>query len=177
MQKSDADTRNIGGPSAADGGGAALEEPGKVRVWSVQEKIRVARESFSTSETVAAVARRHGISRYRLSSWRSLLRQGKLVARSSGRTGAEPGFAAVAVEEHSSAVIEGSGVTVRLHGRMEPSGTRHPVEVSPNRRSEARAVACGPRPSAIPAPPASPRPASRRTLSTPACSWRGTSFR
>lgn len=59
--------------------------------WSMEEKIRVARESFPTEETVASVARRYGISRYRLSSWRSLLRRGKLVA-SSGR-----GFAAIAV--------------------------------------------------------------------------------
>ena len=46
---------------------------------------------------MTGVARRYGISRYRLSSWRSLVRQGKLVAPSLAK--AEPAGAYAGVEE------------------------------------------------------------------------------
>ena len=39
------------------------------RSWSVEEKIRIARESFASAETITAMAERHGIPRNRLSSW------------------------------------------------------------------------------------------------------------
>ncbi len=93
------------------------------RRWSVEEKIRIARESLASGETITAVAERHGITRRLLSSWREKLRQGKLVERSSAR--AQPGvgaFAALEVEERCSVVIEGRGVTVRLEGIADVAG-------------------------------------------------------
>ena len=81
----DAKNKAVGGSAAANG--AAASKRRKRRSWGVEDKIRVARESFATDETVASVARRYGISRYRLSSWRSLLRRGKLVAPSSAQAG------------------------------------------------------------------------------------------
>ena len=88
----------------------------------MEEKIRIARESFAPGETITAVAKRHGVARNRLSSWRTKLRAGKLVLRSSAQ--AQPGgaFAAVEVEERSSVVIEGGGVTVRLEGIADTVG-------------------------------------------------------
>ena len=92
------------------------------RSWSVDEKIRIARESFASAETITAVAERHGIPRNRLSSWRTQLRRGQLVAPSSEQTPPEVRFAAVEVEAAPSAVIEGRGVTVRLEGIADPAG-------------------------------------------------------
>ena len=122
MQEQPLETRGVGAAVAANGATRGAKKRSKPRPFRVEEKIRVARESFATDETVAAVARRYGISRYRLSSWRSLFRQGKLVARVSGSAQADRGFAALAVHERSSVTIEGAGVTVRLDGAMEPSG-------------------------------------------------------
>ena len=116
----DAKGKAAGGSAAANG--AVSSKRRKRRSWGLEDKIRVARESFATDETVASVARRYGISRYRLSSWRSLLRRGKLVAPSSAQAGAAGAFAAVEVEERPSVVIEGGGVTVRLEGGLDGAG-------------------------------------------------------
>ena len=112
----DAKGKDVGGSAAANGAAAVARRRKKRRSWSAEEKNRIARESFSTQESVTAVARRYGIARNRLSAWRSLLRRGKLVAPSSVK--AEPAgvFADVEVEERPSVVIEGRGVTVRLDG-------------------------------------------------------------
>ena len=88
----------------------------------VEEKVRIARESFASAETITAVAERHGIPRNRLSSWRTQLRRGQLVAPSSAQAQPDGGFAAVEVEAAASAVIEGRGVTVRLEGATDPAG-------------------------------------------------------
>ena len=53
------------------------------RRWSAEEKARVVRESLRPGKRVGEVARRSGISRWQLSTWRSLTRQGKLAAASS----------------------------------------------------------------------------------------------
>ena len=90
--------------------------------WSAEEKVRITRESFASSESVTAVAARHGITRNRLSAWRSQLRQGKLVAPSSAKSPPQEAFAAVEVEERPSVVIEGRGVTVRLEGAIDTAG-------------------------------------------------------
>ena len=118
----DAKGKDVGGSAAANGAAAVGRKRKKRRSWSAEKKIRIARESFSTQESVTAVARRYGIARNRLSAWRSLLRRGKLVAPSSVQ--AEPAgvFAAVEVEERPSVVIEGRGVTVRLDGVTDTGG-------------------------------------------------------
>ena len=124
MRNQDLDARGkaVGGSAAANGAAAVVRKRRKPRPWSVEEKIRVARESFATGETVTAVARRYGISRYRLSSWRSLFRQGKLMAPSSAKAEPAGAYAAVEVEERHAVVIEGRGVTVRLDGVTDTAG-------------------------------------------------------
>ena len=102
--------------------GAVSSKRRKRRSWSAEKKIRIARESFSTQESVTAVARRYGIARNRLSAWRSLLRRGKLVAPSSVKAEPAGAFADVEVEERASVVIDGGGVTVRLEGGLDGAG-------------------------------------------------------
>ena len=117
--------KGSGRAAAANGAAAAGRRPRKRKTrrrWSVEEKIRIARESFASSESVTAVARRHGITRNRLSAWRSSLRHGKLVARSSAKAQPQAAFAAVEVEQRHLAVIEGRGVTVRLEGAIDTAG-------------------------------------------------------
>ena len=114
-----------GGAAAAHGAAAVGRKRRKRRTrrsWSVEEKIRITRESFTSAETITAVAERHGVPRNRLSSWRTQLRRGRLVAPSSAPAQPDVGFAAVEVEAAPSAVIEGRGVTVRLEGLSDPAG-------------------------------------------------------
>ena len=101
----------------------------------MEEKIRIARKSFASIESVTAVAERHAITRRQLSSWRTQLRLGKLAARSSARTqsGVEA-FAALDVEERSSVLIEGRGVTVRLEGMAEVAGIASSTAAPAGRR-------------------------------------------
>jgi len=111
-----------GGKAAANGGRPVAKKRRKRQRWSVEEKLRIARESFASSESVTAVAARYGIARNRLSAWRSQLRQGKLVAPTSAKAPPQGAFAAVEVEERPSVVIEGRGVTVRLEGAIDTAG-------------------------------------------------------
>ncbi len=124
MQSDDLKAGDEGrGEGAPANGTAAVRRKRRTRrSWSVEEKIRIARESFASSETIAAVAERHGIPRNRLSTWRTLLRRGRLVAPPSSPAGPDVGFAAVEVDAAPSAVIEGRGVTVRLEGATDPAG-------------------------------------------------------
>ena len=87
MRNHDLDARGEvrGGVGAANGAAVVGSKPRKLRTrrsWSVEEKVRIARESFASAETITAVAKRHGIPRNRLSSWRTQLRRGQLVAPS-----------------------------------------------------------------------------------------------
>ena len=107
-------------PAGAGGAGRSGRKRGKRRRWSVEEKIRIARESFASGETVTAVAARHGIACNRLSAWRGLLRRGKLSAPPPAK--AREAFAVLEVEGRPSAVIEGRGVTVRLEGAVDAVG-------------------------------------------------------
>ena len=116
--KGEADGRAPGANGAAGTGKARR----KRRRWSVEEKIRIVRESLASGETITAVARRHGVPRNRLSAWRGLLRQGKLVAPPSAKSPPRGSFAALEVEERPSVVIEGRGVTVRLEGMIDTAG-------------------------------------------------------
>ena len=106
--------------------GAAATRPSPRR-WTADEKARIVRESFCPKKQVGEVARCYGLSRKRLSAWRSLARQGKLAVPSSPASGpvaagpeTGPAFAAVEVEDApvstSSVAIEAGGVTVRLGG-------------------------------------------------------------
>ena len=121
----DAGVEVSGGTAAANGAAAVRRKPRKRRTrrsWSVEEKVRIARESFASAETITAVAKRHGIPRNRLSSWRAQLRRGQLVAPSPAHAQPDGAFAAVEVEAAHSAVIEGRGVTVRLEGGTDTAG-------------------------------------------------------
>ena len=118
----DAKGKDVGGSAAANGAAAVGRKRKKRRSWSAEKKIRIARESFSTQESVTAVARRYGIARK--SAWRSLLRRGKLVAPSSVKAEPAGAFADVEVEERPSVVIEGRGVTIRLTGSPTRAGSR-----------------------------------------------------
>ena len=111
-----------GGKAAAANGARPVAKIRRKRQrWSAEEKVWITRESFASSESVTAVAARHGITRNRLSAWRSKLRQGKL-APSSAKAPPQEAFATVEVEERSLAVIEGRGVTVRLEGVIDTAG-------------------------------------------------------
>lgn len=66
-------------------------ETGRRRRWSDAEKLRVVAESMAGSRLVAATARRHGISRWQLVTWRRQVLEGRLV----GDADREPAFAAV----------------------------------------------------------------------------------
>ena len=100
------------------------------RRWSEEEKAQVVRESLRPGERVGEVARRYGISRWQLSTWRSLARQGKLaVASSPEPVGVEPqppsAFATLEVDGATgpvgSVVIEAREMTVRLDGEIDAS--------------------------------------------------------
>ena len=88
------------------------------------------RESLRPGERVGEVARRYGISRWQLSTWRSLAREGKLAGASSGEAvdvepQPQPAFAALEVDSArgpmGSVVIESREVTVRLDGAIDAS--------------------------------------------------------
>ena len=100
------------------------------RRWSAEEKAQVVRESLRPGKRVGEVARHYGISRWRLSTWRSLARQGKLaVASLVEEVGVEPqqAFATLEVDSATgpgpmgSVVIETREVTVRLDGAIDAS--------------------------------------------------------
>ena len=100
------------------------------RRWSPEEKARVVRESLRPGERVGEVARRYGISRWQLSTWRSLARQGKLaVASSAEPVGVESqpqsAFATLELDGATgrvgSVVIEAREMTVRLDGEIDAS--------------------------------------------------------
>ena len=85
----DGEVEARGGAAAANGAAAVGRKRRTRRSWSVEEKVRIARESFASAETITAVAERHGIPRNRLSSWRTQLRRGQLVAPSSAQAQAD----------------------------------------------------------------------------------------
>ena len=90
------------------------------------------RESFRPGKLVGEVAHRYGVSRWPLSTWRSLARDGKLAVPRLGQPQpvdvaheAPEAFAALEVQAAASAgsmesvVIESHGVTVRLQSVLE----------------------------------------------------------
>ena len=100
------------------------------RRWSTEEKARVVRESLRPGKRVGEVARRYGISRWQLSTWRSLARRGELAVASSAEPvdvgpQPQPAFATLEVDSATgpigSVVIESREVTVRLDGAIDAS--------------------------------------------------------
>ena len=102
------------------------------RRWSAEEKARVVRESLRPGKRVGEVARRYGISRWQLSTWRSAARRGELAVGSSAPAAvvdseSQPAFAALEVDSATgpgsigSVVIEAREVTVRLGGDIDAS--------------------------------------------------------
>ena len=68
---------------------------GRRRRWSDDEKLRIVVESLSGSRLVSSTARRHGISRSLLTTWR---RQFRVEPRTDGEAGSEFVPAVVAPE-------------------------------------------------------------------------------
>ena len=88
------------------------------------------RESLRPGKRVGEVARRYGISRWQLSTWRSAARQGELAVASSAPprvvdSESPPAFAALEVDSATgpgpigSVSIEARGVTVRVDGEID----------------------------------------------------------
>ncbi|MDP2734435.1 MAG: transposase [Hoeflea sp.] len=74
-----------------------LEGPTGRRVRSESDKARIAAESLMPGMQVAAVARKHGVTRWQVYDWRCRLRQGRLALPKS----MAPMFAPLLVEEAS----------------------------------------------------------------------------
>ena len=53
-------------------------DSGRRRRWSADEKLRIVAESFAGSRMVSVTARRHGVSRSLLFSWRKAFRENRL---------------------------------------------------------------------------------------------------
>lgn len=68
-------------------------ETGRRRRWTDAEKLRIVAESMAGSRLVSATARRHGISRWQLNTWRRQVREGRLVGDEA--VDGTPAFAAV----------------------------------------------------------------------------------
>ena len=85
-------------------------EVGRRRRWSAAEKVRIVEESLAGPRRVSATARRHGISRSRLTEWRRAYREGRLAGA------AEPAFVPVRVRDEAppAAASEGDAVTGRI---------------------------------------------------------------
>ena len=81
-----------------------LVGPERRRRWSDAEKIAIVLAAAEAGVSVAAVARRHDLSRQQIYQWRSALRQGRLVDENGGP------FLSV---EYVSASGDGVGVAAR----------------------------------------------------------------
>ena len=57
---------------------------GARRRWTLEEKQRIAAESYGAPRRISATARRHGLSASQLFSWRRLAREGRLVEVDNG---------------------------------------------------------------------------------------------
>jgi transposase len=89
-------------------------ETGRRRRWSEDEKLRIVAESYAGPRRVASTARRHGISRSLLTTWRRAWRAGLLGAHEV------PGFSPVMVSpDPSPLATPGHEVRSAVPGRME----------------------------------------------------------
>ena len=131
MQDSTQSSAAVGGRAGVQGSNVAATGRSRRR-WSTEEKARVVRESLRPGERVGEVARRYGISRWQLSTWRSAARRGELAVASSAEAGGveprpQPAFATLEVGSATDAgavgsvVIEAREVTVRLDSAIDAS--------------------------------------------------------
>lgn len=72
-------------------------DTGRRRRWSDAEKLRIVAEAEAGSRLVSATARRHGVSRSQLMTWRRLARAGLLGGAGPLTPSAPAGFARVVV--------------------------------------------------------------------------------
>ncbi|KXU87515.1 transposase [Paraburkholderia monticola] len=63
----------------------ALTGTRRRRRWSAQQRLAIVRESFAPGQSVATVARRHGVSSSQLFRWRKRYRDGSLSPSESGQ--------------------------------------------------------------------------------------------
>lgn len=106
------------------------------RRWSLEEKARIVAETMAPGETVSAVARRHGVSRGLLWTWRRVARSGELEARAVARmipvavAAAAPPPVPIndsAARGHNGSVIEidlGDGRRLRVGSDVDESALR-----------------------------------------------------
>src|ERR1700722_10304828 len=85
-------------------------EPGRRRVWSGDEKLRIVLESLETPRAISSTARRHGISRSLLMTWRRAFRPEPL-----GPDVLQNGFARAVVATAETIAAEPGA---RANGRM-----------------------------------------------------------
>lgn len=112
------------------------------RYWSDDDRLRIVEESFLGHRQASATARRHGVSRSLLTTWRRQYREGEL-------GGVGPAFTPLALAaEPRGAAVEGSHSPVS-QGTMEivlVNGRRLvvPVEVVPETLARLLPVVDGP---------------------------------
>ena len=121
-------------------------DTGRRRRWTDEEKLRIVGESHAGPRLVAATARRNGISRSLLTTWRRLHREGLLVGdRTAGFAPvtveadrsmptpplpAEPGLAASTVDaSHRIEVVLRNGRRLVVDARLEPSALARLIAV------------------------------------------------
>lgn len=99
------------------------------RTWSAREKARVVAESFEPGANISEVARRHGVNRGQLFTWR---RQSLASGSVSGDAGNGPSFASVRIAtpdtpvalEPASIEIELGCVRIRVRGAVNTATLR-----------------------------------------------------
>jgi len=103
-----------------------IVESGRRRRFSDEAKRAIVAESYSGSRQVTVTARRHGITRWQLNSWRKAAREGRL-------GGSFDGFVpAVIVPEYQTAVKQ-STLARPAEGTMQPSGRMEVVTANARR--------------------------------------------
>lgn len=98
-------------------------EVGRRRRWSAAEKVRIVEESLAGPRRVSATARRHGISRSRLTEWRRAYREGRLAGA------AEPAFVPVRVRDDVPAAADAAAASVPPAAASEVGGGAGRIEI------------------------------------------------
>lgn len=84
-----------------------IVDTGRRRRWSDAEKLRIVEESFSGFRQASATARRHGLSRQLLFSWRRAYREGRLGGGSG--SGFVPALVVPEISSHGNQSATGGG--------------------------------------------------------------------
>ena len=137
---SEVDREPENGPSFAeklpDEGSGASESTAPPRRWSDEEKDWIVQESLVPGSTVAEVAELYGVSPRLLSTWRKLVRKGKLAVVLAPVDG-EPAFALVEGETPSGPAFLGS-VSTEVRGVTGVSDSLYKWSISGCRREGER---------------------------------------